>query len=183
MSSLRRAWLPSVFVVMLLGLAAACQPIVLPGTPSPTCPQGTFTLKSESITGTLATKFGTITAAPVPGGSIVLTNTATTWQLKANQAITVSGTTPFGAVSGTVTVNATAKGTYTSSVSTLAFSVGSVTGTASFAGTVGGKPFSGTLALPAGDDLDGLVALHGNAAYSCGASSLSLQFSSMKLNF
>jgi len=183
MSSLRRAWLPSVFVIMLLGLGAACQPIVLPGTPAPTCPQGTFTLKSESITGTLATKFGTITAAPVPGGSITLTNTATTWQLKANQSLTVSGTTPVGPVSGTVTINATAAGTYTSSSSTLAFSVGSVSGTASFTGTVGGNPYGGTLSLPTGDDLDGLVALHGNAAYSCGASSLSLQFSSVRFNF
>jgi hypothetical protein len=183
MSSLRRAWLPSVFVVLLLGLGTACQPIVLPGTTAPACPQGTYTLKSESITGTLVTKFGTVTATPVPGGSITLTNTATTWQLKVNQSVDVSGTTPFGPVSGTVKVNATGTGSYTSGASTLTFSVGSVSGTASFAGTVGGRSYSGTINLPVGDDLDRLVGLQGSAAYSCGASSLSLQFASVRFNF
>lgn len=183
MPSTRRIWLPIAFVLILMGAGAACQPVVLPGTTGPACPQGTYTLKSESITGTLATKFGTVTATPVPGGAITLTNTASTWQLKANQSVTVSGTTPYGPVAGTVKLDATANGTYTTSGSTLTFSVGSLSGTASFTGTVAGRPFSGSLSLPGGDDLDDLVALRGSASYSCGASSLSLQFTGLKLDF
>jgi hypothetical protein len=158
-------------------LLSACYPIVLPGGDGGTsCPQGTYTV-TDQVLAPLATSLGDLELTPLPGGTLTLTVGATTWDLAGSQSFDVAGSTPWGTVDGTVSGTVDASGTYVKdSASHLSFTLGSITGSGTFTGTVGGLPVSRTATLEE-IGLDDVYGLSGAATYGCGtAPDLSLTF-------
>lgn len=176
-------------VVLLLGLiAVGCQPIQLinSGGTGPGCPAGTYTLSGLQIPNPIQTPWGPFSVTVAPGGSVTLTNTATTWDLKGNETFNVSGQLSFGPVSGTATVTFEGSGTYATTSSTEAtFTLGSVSGSLTVNGTVNGNSIPPiTLQLPSSTQLDQLFSLKGVATYTCGGSqALTLTINKVTFNF
>jgi hypothetical protein len=176
-------------VVLLFGLiAVGCQPIQLinSGGTGPTCPAGAYTLSGLQIPNPIQTPWGPFSVTVAPGGSVTLTNTATTWDLKGNETFNVSGQLPIGPVTGTAAVNFEASGTYTTSSSTSAtFTLGSVSGSLTVNGSVNGFSIPPiTLQLPSSSQLDQLFSLKGTATYACGGSpALTLTINKVRFNF
>jgi hypothetical protein len=176
-------------VVLLFGLiAAGCQPIGLinSGGSGPACPAGTYTLSGLQIPNPIQTPWGPFSVTVAPGGSVTLTNTATTWDLKGNETFNVSGQLPFGPVSGTAAVSFEGSGTYTTSSSTQAsFILDHVSGSVTVSGSVNGNSIPPiTLQLPSSTQLDQLFSLKGTATYACGSSpALTLTINKVRFNF
>lgn len=178
-----RPWLPRAAFAAASLFLGACLPITLPGgSTTPPCPEGTFHVTDEVLSGLVPTSLGNVQLTLVPGGSLALSVTASSWSLAGSQSLAVSATTPWGPVSGTASVTVNASGSWTKTSSTqLSFTVGSVSGSGTFTGTVGGVPVS--LAGSLADlGLDHVYGLSGSATYGCGsAPSLTLTFTSVRL--
>ena len=187
---LRRGASVLALVVAASAFAGACNLVALqpPSGGNPNCPQGTWTLSSETVTGFLSTFLGSAKVTPLGTGMTLALNSDHTWKLTADQGVHVVMTSP--PVDVTATVNATATGTYSVNGSTITFTGSSLSGTASYSGTFNGQPISGSIDLSkfgssAGDDVDGLWGLHGAAGFTCnsdGTMSLSFPSFGMKLH-
>lgn len=174
----------------LIGVAitslTACQPVVVTvsGGGATACPQGTFHVTSQDVQALLDTVLGKLDVDALPGGTLTLTATATTWRLSGAQELSVAGPTPWGNVAGTVSATIDASGTYTRvTSSTLSFTLSSVAGSGTFTGRINGQPvtFSRSLADLGVDDIYGLK---GEAGFACGTSpKLRLTFSSLTMDF
>ncbi len=178
-----RPWLPRAALVSASLFLGACLPITLPGTSTtPPCPEGTFHITDQVLSGLVPTSLGNVQLTLVPGGNLALSVTASSWSLAGSQSLTVSGITPWGPVSGTASVTVNASGSWTKTSSTqLNFTVGSVSGSGTFTGTVSGASVSRTASL-ADLGLDRVYGLSGSATYGCGsAPSLTLTFTSARL--
>lgn len=176
-------------VLLLLGLmGVACQPISLinSGGTGPACPAGTYTLSGLQIPNPIQTPWGPFSVTVQPGGSVTLTNTTTTWDLKGNETFAVSGQLPFGPVSGTAAVTFEGSGTYTTTGSNQAtFALGTLSGSLTVNGSVNGNTIPPiTLQLPSSTQLDQLFTLKGTVAYTCGSSpALSISVNHVKFVF
>lgn len=178
-----RPWLPRAAVAVASLFLGACLPITLPGSSTtPPCPEGTFHVTDQVLSELVPTSLGNVQLTVVPGGSLALSVTASSWSLAGSQSLAVSGTTPWGPVSGTASVTVDARGSWTKTSSTqLSFTVASVSGSGTFTGTVGGVPVSRSGSL-AGLGLDDVYGLSGSATYGCGSvPSLTLTFTSLHL--
>ena len=175
-------------VLLLLGLiGVGCQPLQLinTGSTGSTCPVGTYTLSTLQIPNPVQTPWGPYSVTLQPGGSVTLTNTATTWDLKGNETLAVSGQSPFGPISGTAAVTFEASGTYTTTSSTQAtFTLSALSGSLSVSGMVNGHAIP-TLALqlPSSSQLDQLFALKGTATYACGSPPLTVTLNNVTFTF
>lgn len=179
-----RAWLQRASLVAGSLFLAACLPITVPGGDTgPACPEGTYHVTDQVLSGVLPAFLGTIQLTPQPGGDLTLSVSASSWSFAGSQSFTVSGTTPYGAVSGTASVTVDAHGAWSKISSTeLGFTLGAVSGSGSFTGSVGGYPYSRTVSL---DELgiDDVYGFSGTATYACGAApSLTLTFTSLHLD-
>lgn len=107
---------------------------------------------------------------------------ASSWTFAGSQTFDVAGTTQYGPLAGTASVTVDARGSWTkASSTTLSFTLGSVTGSGGFTGTVGGCPLSRTLSLK-DVGLDRVYGFSGSATYACGAApDLTLTFTSLRL--
>jgi hypothetical protein len=178
----------------LLGslLLSSCGIVLLPvgGGTVTACPAGSWQVSSAAVSSLVATVAGKVDVTLQGTGVTATVKSDNTWSLTADQGATVSGTTQWGAVSGTARVKATASGTYTRTSTTMTFTVKALTGNVTYNLTVNGQPYAGTLSLPGtnADDRDleieDLYGLVGTASYTCGTDgTLSLQFPAFKLKF
>ncbi len=167
-SSIRRAPLIGVFGALLL-LTAACTPIVWAPVGGTSCPVGTFTLDHTEVSSALSTPIGNVTVSVDPG-TVNLTIGGGTWNLSGDETLTVSGNTSYGAIAGTIAVDGAASGTYSVGSGKITFVLSSISGTASFAGTVGGTPVSQSFNLAQVGQLTALYGLSGSVPFSCPAS-------------
>lgn len=178
----------------LLGslLLSSCGIVLLPvgGGTATACPAGSWQVSSAAVSGLVSTIVGKADVSLQGAGVTATVKSDNTWSLTADQGATVSGTTQWGAVTGTAKVKATASGTYTRTSTAMTFTVKALNGTVSYNLTVNGKPYAGTLSLPGSNANDGeleiedLYGLVGTASYTCGADgTLSLQFPSFRLKF
>ncbi|GEM_PF-5966981 len=165
-------------VFAVIAFATACQPtFVIPSPPTP-CYVGSFTLKAEQFTAPLSTPIGSVTVSLLPGGDVTLTTTsAGAWSLSGTETVAVSG-----AFAGQATVQGAGSGTYTATASSLHFTVGSVSGSATVDGTLNGQPVHLVLTIP-GSWIDKAIGLQGDAGYACANNGLSLTFTSLHLDF
>ena len=174
-------------VVMLAFAVAAftvgCRPVVLDptgGNANP-CPQGSWTLNSESVTAPLSTFLGSATITTSGSGVNLTVGTGNAWTLAADQTVHV--VVPSPAVDVTATVKGSASGTYTLTGSTVSFTVTTVTGTVQYSGTVVGHTISGSLSLPSLGGAAQLWALHGSATFGCNSDgTLALTFPSFGMH-
>jgi hypothetical protein len=183
MARVRKLGISIAAVVAIALLAAGCQPFnFTPGggsAGSGSCLPGTWNLDTETF-GALTTALPglSITAA---GPGLTLSMTATTWAVHADQTLTGSLSTKVGTASGSVHVTGDASGTYTSTASTVAFTLSSLSGSAAYDVTAFGVHLTGTLSLPT-SGLQKLYGLTGSADVSCSASALSLTFPSFSMH-
>ena len=181
---LRRARRPLAVLSFALLLSACVPGVTLPGGGGPaTCPEGTYSVTSQAISGTLTTPYGSLSVVPQSGGALALTIGPSTWTLAGSQGFDVSATTPWGPVSGSASVSLTAAGTWTKTSSTeLSFTLGSASGSGTFTGTVLGNPVTYTASLSS-LGLHRIYGLSGTANYACSSDpSLTLDFTSLHLN-
>ena len=161
-------------------MVAGCDPwIHLPGSggDSATCPVGSWTITSETITKPLSGLVpGLEITSSGPGVTLGL-DSDHTWKLHADQTLTAS----LGSASGTVHVTGDASGTYTSTATAATFTLASVTGSATYTISAFGAHFSGTASLPS-SGLSHLYGLSGTANYTCNSGDLSLGFPSFKMH-
>jgi hypothetical protein len=178
-----RRLLGALFGVVALLTISACQWFPIPvgggGGGSP-CYVGTFTLSGEQIAKAVSSLGIPVTVTAVPGGNVTFTTTAAgQWSLTANQSFMVSA---GQVLNGTAAVNATASGTYTATSSTITFTLTSLSGQASFNGTVFGQPVNQTVSLPT-IGVDELFGLSGTASYTCGSTGPVLTFPNFTEDF
>ncbi len=177
-----RAWLTRAALAAGVLLLSACLPITIPGggTQRP-CPEGTYEV-TDQVLSQLVASLGTVELDPRPGGDLTLTVSASSWTFAGSQTFDVTGTTQYGPLAGTAAVTVDARGSWTKASSTkLSFTLGSVSGSGSFTGTVGGYPVSRSLSLK-DVGLDRVYGFSGSASYACGsAPDLTLTFTSLHL--
>jgi len=164
-------------------IAGGCVPLNFlpgPGTGGGRCLPGTWNLDSEQIAGGLPTSIPGLTIA-TSGPGVTLEFTATDWTLHADQTLDASFESQFGDASGTLHVVGDAGGTYTSTGSTITFTLASISGTADYDFTVFGFHVTGSLALPS-SGLQKLYGLTGTANDTCSSGGLSLQFPSFDMH-
>jgi hypothetical protein len=182
MMRVRRLLAAFVTVVAVSAGTAGCTILFNPGPGTGgggSCLEGTWTLDRLAAS-PITTPFGTVTLSPASNG-VTLTFTGTTWTLAIDQTIAVSVSTPWGSATGTIEVDGQASGTYTSTASTITFTLGSISGTVAYDITVGGRHFTGTLSLPV-SGLQKLYGMSGTASYTCTASGLSISLKGMSLH-
>jgi hypothetical protein len=157
-------------VLLISVLTSGCVPILLHPTPgsSNSCPQGSWTLDSESVATQLSTFLGNATITPSGAGVQLVVDNGNGWTLTADQTVHVVVASP--PIDATATVKGTVTGTYTVSGSTLNFTVTNVTGTAQYSGSVFGHAVSGSVSLPSLGNAAKLWALSGSASFTCGSS-------------
>jgi hypothetical protein len=168
---------------------SSCSGIILPSlTPAPapavpTCPTGNWTVTSVVLSGPAATFAGDLTVKFDGSGISASINDDGTWSLTADQNVTLSGTTVFGAVNATGHVVGSSSGTWTRSGRGAVFTVGALSGTVAYNATVGTRTMAGTLDLTTAG-LAGYYGLSGAAKYSCGtAGTLTLTLGKETLKF
>ena len=165
-------------------LAGGCVPLqFLPGgngAGSGSCLTGTWNLDTENITGAISTALPGLTVT-TSGPGVTLTLTDTSWALHADQTLNGSLTTKWGSASGSIHVTADASGTYTSTTSTITFTLASLSGSAAYDITVFGFHATGTLSLPT-SGLQKLYGLTGSPSYTCGSTGLALTFPSFSMH-
>jgi hypothetical protein len=161
-------------VVVAVVVAAGCNLNFLPnggGAGTGTCLPGAWTYQSVSLQSPLTTPFGSLSITQSgPGTSLTFTDT--TWALTTDTTFTGSLTSPVGTFSGFVTVTGSASGTYTVNGSAITFTLGALSGTATYDIQGAGQHVSGTLSLPS-SGVQKLVGLSGTASFSCSSSALS----------
>ena len=170
-------------LIGVAALAGACElPVSAVGTTGTPAYVGTFTIAGAQFNGPIDTELGSLDLT-FGTGSITLTDTATTFALTGTQNVAVSGSTQWGAVSGNVVAQVSASGTIAAGSGTnLSFSVTSLSGTATFTGTVGGNPVTQTFSLPSSTQFDDLFGLTGTATYTVTSSGINLVFTSFTFN-
>jgi hypothetical protein len=190
MSMTRR--LISVGVLLSSMLLSACGIVLLPigGGGAAACPTGTWQVSSATLSGLVTTAAGKVSVQLQGAGVTATVKADSTWTLTADQGATLSGTTQWGAVSGSARVKATASGTYARTATTMTFALKSLSGTVTYDLTVAGKPFAGVLSLPGANtddrelEIEDVYGLVGAASYSCGTDgTLALQFPAFKMKF
>lgn len=181
---------PLVLAVGLVALiGAACNPTVwtapVAGSGGPACPVGTYTLDHTTVVSTLDTPIGPVTVSVDPGSvTLDVTEPAPVWTLSGDLHLTVNGSTPWGAVNGAIDLDGSAAGAYTVSSGRITFSVGSISGTATFNGTVGGLAVNQSFDLASVDQLTSLYGLSGSVPYYCPtAGGVTLSFPSFVHSF
>lgn len=188
-TSLRPRALIAALALTVGVLTAGCLPVTYQPPPggNASCPQGTWTLSSESVTSLLSTFLGNATITPASSGITLALNADNSWSLTADhQSVHVVIASPSADITATVT--GTASGTYTVSGSTITFTLTSLTGSVSYSGTYNGNPVSGTLSLAnlgsgGNDDVEGLWALQGSASYTCNSDgTLTLTFTNFGMH-
>lgn len=178
-----RSWLARAALAASSLLLAACLPVTLPGgTSGPACPEGTYHVTDQVLSGLIPSSLGNLELSPQPGGDLTLDVTPTTWALTGSQSFTVSGSTQYGGVSGTATGTIDAAGSWTKlSATQLEFTLTSLDGSATFTGTVGGASISTEVSLEQ-VGIDDVYGFTGTADFACGsAPSLTLTFTSLHL--
>lgn len=146
------------------------------------CHEGTWELSGQQISDAITSVFGDLTVTPDNDGMTLELRADGTFSFSGQQTLAVSGTTPFGSVDGVVDADATVAGTFTAAPDSLTFSLGSITGTGSFDGTVNGAAFSGSLSH-AQSGLDDVYGLSGTAAMTCSPALLTLDFGDIDWEF
>jgi hypothetical protein len=183
MGRVRRLGISALLVVAVTFLVTGCQPLVLlpggGGAGTGSCLPGTWNLDTEHIDA-LATALPGLTITS-SGPGVTLTFTDTTWTLHADQTLTGSLVTQYGTASGTVHVIGDAIGTYTSTASTITFTLAGITGSAAYDLTIFGSHVTGTLSLPT-SGLQKLYGLSGTATDTCSSSGLTLTFPSFSMH-
>jgi len=166
-------------VGILVMTVAGCRWIPVPGgggTPT-SCPTGSWTIASESITKPLPAIIPGLTITASGPGVTLSLNDDNTWTLHADQTLTAT----LGSANATVHVTADANGTYASTQQTIAFTLASLSGSATYDITAFGSHFTGTVTLPA-SGLSKLYGLSQTAKYTCGSDELSLSFPSFTMH-
>ena len=180
MDGARKAGARVALVAILVMTVAGCRWIPVPGggggTPT-SCPTGSWTIASESITKSLPAIIPGLTITTAGPGVTLALNDDNTWTLNADQTLTAT----MGSATATVHVTADANGTYTSTQQTIAFTLGSLSGSATYDITAFGSNFSGTVTLPA-SGLSKLYGLSQTANYSCSSDGLDLSFPSFAMH-
>jgi hypothetical protein len=182
---LRRTAAVAALVVSLGALATGCDLAILHpgagGTTANACPQGTWTLDSESVATKLPSFLGNATITPSGSGVKLVVGTGNDWTLTADQTVRVVVDTP--SIDATATVKGTATGTYTVSGSKLTFTLGNVTGDVKYSATAFGQTYSGSVALPKLGELAKMWALDESATFSCATNGdLGLKFGSFGMH-
>ena len=163
-------------VLGISALATACQPDIIPTSPPP-CYVGDFTMNTQQLVTPIQTSIGRETIWLVPGGSVTLSTTNGTWTLAADEQLVARG--PF---TGQASLHASASGTFTATDTTLTFSIGALTGSGRVSGYERNRFVNKDLQLP-GSYLDDVVGLQGQAIYVCSSDGLSLDFTSLRIDF
>jgi hypothetical protein len=165
-------------------IAGGCVPLnFVPGpggTGGGSCLSGTWNLDSEQIIGNLPTSIPGLTIT-TSGPGVTLNFTGSGWTLHAEQTLKASFTSKFGNASGTLHVVGDASGTYTSTGSTITFTLASLSGSADYSFTVFGFTATGSLSLPS-SGVQKLYGLTGTANDTCSSTGLSLQFPSFNMH-
>ena len=174
-STLRRGVFVAVSL-MVIALASACEPNLIPTSPAP-CYAGNFTANTQKLVAPLRTSIGDESIWLVPGGSVELSMTEAHWTLAVDEQLVARGN-----FTGQAYVNATASGTVTATDATLDFSLSSVNGSGHVLGYEHGRGVKKDVPLP-GSYLDNVVGLQGQASYTCTDTGLSLAFDSLHIDF
>jgi hypothetical protein len=172
----------TVAAISLLGAAAG---VGGPPAGAAACYTGTWTLQDASLTRTIKTPYGTLTAAPLPGGSVTLTiGAGGTWRADVDKSFHATGSGPLGSASGTVAIDAAANGTYrVKKNSALVFRISAASGTATFSGTVNGAPTHYSYRVVK-SDVQRYLGVKGKAVPACTAGHhLTLRFKTVTLSF
>jgi hypothetical protein len=173
-------------VALAVVATAGCQLTLFPtpgpggGGNPPNCLVGSWTFQTELIQSPITTPFGTITINTSGPGTTLTFGSDGTWQLATDTTLTASIKSQFGTVGGTVEIVGNASGTFTNDATTITFTLGSVTGSATYNVNLFGQTFSGTLSLPT-SGLQNLVGLSGTAAYTCSSSALNFTLKPMQV--
>src|SRR5262245_1675472 len=177
-----RAWAYRSAVGIAALTLTACLPVTVPGgSGGPQCPEGTYHV-TEQVLDPLLSPIGALNVDALPGGTLTLTVSASSWTLAGSQSFDVSGNTQWGPVDGTADATVDASGSWSKTSSTsLHFALGAISGSVSVNGTVGGVAVSRT--FTASDvDLDDRYGLSGDADFACGsAPALTLTFNDIHL--
>jgi hypothetical protein len=125
-----------------------------------------------------------LSVAPIPGGTVRLTvGAANTWAVNIDKAFQANGALPVGSVNGTVTVKGNANGVYKTKKDTgVVFRLSAGSGTASFSGTVNGRPLSFSYPVKPGD-VQQYLGIKGKAIPTCTPGNLTLRFKFATLRF
>lgn len=173
----------AIALVVIAVVAGSCSLVRVSGGGSGApCHEGTWELSGQVIADTVASIFGDLTITPDDDGMTLVLSGDDTFEFSGSQTLGVSGSTPFGVVDGTIDVTATVAGDYTTTDTTITFTLGSINGSAQFSGTVSGMPYSGSWSLSTAG-LDGIYGLSGTATMSCSANELSIDFGSVVWDF
>jgi hypothetical protein len=173
-------------------IGTACMPVIglqPPPGGNASCPEGTWTLSSDTITSALSTLLGSATVTP-SGTGLTLTLTSgspDTWSLGGTQSLHIVGM----GFDVTATVSPTSSGTNTQTGTTgtggtgsLTFTSATLSGTAAVTGTVNGQPISFNWPLGHSGDIDTLYGLNATANYTCNSDgSLSLSLPTEQMDF
>jgi hypothetical protein len=172
-----------VLVVVAVVAAAGCNLNFLPnggGAGTGACLPGTWTYQTVQLQSPISTPIGSLSITS-SGPGTTLTFSDTTWALTTNTTYTGTLTSPIGTFDGTVTLNGSANGTYARNDSNVTFTLGAVSGTATYDVQGAGQHFSGTLSLPS-SGVQKLVGLSGTAPFSCSASALTFTLNPLKVS-
>ena len=173
-----------VVVALSIGaLTSSCDFAVFHPTPGSTnsCPQGSWTLDSESVAAQLSTFLGDATITPSGSGITLVIGAGNAWTLSADQTVHLVVASP--SIDASATVKGTVTGTYSASGSTVTFAATNVTGTLTYSGTAVGHPISGSLSLSSLGSAAKLWALNGSATIACNSNGdLGLTFSSFGMH-
>jgi hypothetical protein len=172
-----------VLVVVAVVAAAGCNLNFLPtggGAGTGACLPGTWTYQTVQLQSPISTPVGSLSITS-SGPGTTLTFTDTTWALTTNTTFTGSLTSPIGTFNGTVTLTGSADGTYARSGSDITFTLGAVSGSATYDVQSGAQHFSGSLSLPS-SGMQKLVGLSGTAPFSCGPSALTFTLNPFKVS-
>lgn len=157
--------------------------IPAPAPAVPNCPTGDWTVTSVTLSAPASTFAGDLTVKFEGAGLSASINDDGTWNLSADQNVTLTGSTVFGAVNATGHVVGSSSGTWTRSGRGATFSVSSLTGTVTYNATVGTRTLAGTLDLNTAG-LSTYYGLSGAATYTCGtAGTLTLRLGKQTLKF
>lgn len=146
------------------------------------CHEGTWELSGQTIADAVGSIFGDLAITPDDDGMTLVLDGDNTFEFSGSQTLGVAGSTPYGSISGTVDVTATVAGAYTTTSTTITFTLGSISGSAQFGGTVNGSPFSGSWTLQT-VGLDEIYGLSGTAAMSCSGDLLTIDFGDVVWDF
>ena len=168
---------------------SSCTGVIIPSIiPSPapavpSCPTGAWTVTSVTLSAPASTFAGDLTVKFEGAGMSARINDDGTWTLDADQNVTLTGTTVFGAVNATGHVVGSSSGTWTRVGRGATFTVSSLSGTVTYNATVGSRTLAGTLDLNTAG-LASYYGLSGAAKYTCGtAGTLTLTLGKQTLKF